>query len=144
MCIVAYIGSDVPLPLCAWTQEARAFNVADLDKSEQAARQQFDRRYVYCVGSSLNCGCQFATGAQGEDDCEPSDDLEEGKRDRHNLVLFLRAALRRQQSVELLTCWNGDWSDSPDRTLTVTPEYFEQPDAFPYSSEGGYAYTVKL
>lgn len=143
MCIVAYVGSDVPLPLCAWVEEARAFNVAELEEHEQGVRQQFERRYIYCVGSSLSCGCQFATGAHGEDDCELSD-LEEGKRDRHNLALFLRAALRRQQSVELLTCWNGDESDPPARTLTVAPEYFEQPDAFPYGIEGVYAYSVKL
>lgn len=119
MCLGVYIASDGPLPLVAWNPAEPAFNVTGLSEVEAAVRAQFTGRNVVYAGSHTQCGCGF----NATDDNDPLQVL----KSRGALLAYLRS-VARAGSLELFTCWEGDYSEAPTSRATRELDELETSD----------------
>ena len=118
MCVVVYIAADQPLPLIEWDDQAPAFHVKELVERESAVRQRFGKPHVYYVGSRQGCGCGFQSEYP---DMEDDETRAASAEDRAQLVTYLGSAFERSDSVELYSCWDGDWSYPPEHRSDLRP-----------------------
>lgn len=112
MCMGVYLASEVPLPLVAWDENARGFNVAELSEYELPVKAQFTYPYVYYVGAYTGCSCGFSpTSDEGP---EPA------LRDRKAFALYAEKAVE-QGKLQMFLCWDGDWEKEPNERVQLHP-----------------------
>jgi len=116
MCLVLYIAADRPLPLIAWDPEKPDFHVTEVPDREASVRTQFSKPFLYYVGSHQHCGCAFDLEAVGVG--EP-DELIRAQRGREMLATYLRHCLSSVGSLEIYTCWDGDWAEPAAQRIEV-------------------------
>ena len=130
MCLVAYIASNIPLPLILWDKNEPAFHVAELSTEEdQKVRVQFSKPHIYYLGSHEGCGCGFPyTDSLGNEE-----DKDKTQQTRERLVEYLRSALKTQEDVELFFCWEGDQDAEVESRRTLNLQ--EMGDAFGFETK---------
>jgi hypothetical protein len=131
MCFLLYLGTDHPVPLISWDENARALHTHELSEHEQAVAAHFNTQHVAYVGSSLNCGCGFRYAEYGDGDLSPFDiygsipdedrDPEEEREKQTNQQQLhdLLIALSPKGSIELYGCWDGDFELPPREQDTI-------------------------
>jgi len=118
MCLMLYLGSDVPLPIINWEPEHPPLHVADLDDHDRVVSRHFSKPHVYYVGAHGGCGCVFEA-------CDLSAELPEDHetfRPGEWLRDLTLNALQHQSSVEFFACWDGDQDHDIDHRAHVTSD----------------------
>jgi hypothetical protein len=113
MCLAVYVASDTPLPEINWNQEAPAFYLKGVPRSE-SVRKQFRYRHVYYAGSHESCGCGFSK------DGRDSQELAQCQDNYNALAGVLSGALRAGAQLQLFTCWEGEQASRPEATGALT------------------------
>ena len=121
MCLVLYIGSNQPLPLIPWNEEAPAFHVIDLPDDAQAARNHLAEPFVYYAGSYERCGCAFNFGHEYPDYEDEPEELLAAEQSRNDLINYLSRALPKTGSLRIFSCWANEETKAPEAFRTVTP-----------------------
>lgn len=117
MCLMLYLGSDVPLATIAWEPDHPPLHVAELDERDAVVRQHFSKLLVYYIGAHGGCGCGFAAGSADDNTSNP--DI---FRPRQLLAEFTRKALQMQNDVEFFACWDGDQSHDVEHREQISPD----------------------
>ena len=121
MCLVLYIGSNQPLPLIAWNEEAPAFHVIDLPDDAQVVRNHLAERFVYYAGSYERCGCAFNFGREYPEYEDEPEELLAAEQSRNDFINYLSGALPRAGSMKIFSCWANEETKPPEIFRTVTP-----------------------
>ena len=121
MCLGVFLAADRELPLVAWDEAQPSFNVTPLQDEERPVRGRFSKRNVYYLGAYTGCSCGFTPDEDGEE--------ADAARSLEGLVAYLREAVG-DGSLELFTCWDGDWLEPAARQLVMTPEDFADPETW--------------
>lgn len=125
MCIAVYIASDYALPTIGWDEAKPAFHVMPLEFPVGNLRQYFSKPILYSVGSHHGCGCGFAAYEYFDDQGDwVKEDDPQARAARHGLALFLTAALRLQDTVEVIICCSGNEVFPPQRRGQALPDDF--------------------
>ena len=146
MCIVLYLGTDVPVPTSQWSDADPRFRVMDLLEAEEPVREHFSRRYVYYLASHEKCGCGFdwdaerdekeiaeyadewknlPEGTKKELNWTPAQDraaYEARRQNADSLVVVLRSVLEESEEAEIYAMTDGDESGPPTSRKTTTPD----------------------
>ncbi len=61
MCKLVYIATGHELPLVPWDPAAPAFHLQPLCEEDAEVAARFSKPYVYFVGTTRGCGCDFGT-----------------------------------------------------------------------------------
>lgn len=119
MCMVVYIGSNEPLPLIPWRDDAPAFNVEALSEFTECVRTHFSRLNIRYAGSHTSCGCGFNEGRDYYD-IEFGDPKERvaALRSSVQLVEYIRA----HQVDQVYSCWSGDEDKPQEHAREIAPE----------------------
>lgn len=118
MCRVLYIAADRPLPLIPWNPESPEFHVTEVDDREASVKSQFSKPFVYYAGSHQGCGCAY--DLESVSIGEP-DELTSARGSREALVDYLRDGVEAVGSLELYTCWDGDWAEPSVQRISIAP-----------------------
>ena len=112
MCFVLYVGTEKPLPLREWHNEAPDVSVKSLDEREEPIRVHFSKPEVQYIGSTSGCGCDFGSVMYQTGDWPWWDDGEvdpeqeqRERRSREGLIESLRNS--GEPIVELYGVWDG-------------------------------------
>lgn len=121
MCMVLFLASDKSLPLIDWDEKNPTFFVAELTESNQRIRQKFNRKFVYYLGSHSYCGCGFSY--EQNPFLREADLIEEKKAKEtvKKLLEYLSVALKTTDSVDLYSCWDGDYFAPADFLSVLNP-----------------------
>ena len=122
MCLVLYLGTNVPLETTEWDEETSTFFVGMPTSEEMQVQRHFDQPLVYYIGSKTQCGCGFDYGTDWRSDEEEaeSDDREQ----REHLATLLGQIMDVGGEAEVLACWSGDERFKPTHELAASPEQF--------------------
>ena len=122
MCLAVFLAADRPLPLVPFDEARPSFNVTELDPGERAVRGRFSKRHVYYLGAYTGCSCGFTPDADEEE--------EAARRSREDLVSWLQRLLDADTdaSVELFTCWDGDYLEPAAERVVLSPSQLGDPD----------------
>ena len=114
MCMVVYVGSDVPLRTWPFDPARPAFHVTDVPAGDEAVKRHFSKPHVYYAGAYEGCGCGFQWGRTFEEE-EEDDPVQLAAADacRAGIEAYVRDALAAQPSVEIYACWAGDEAEPP-------------------------------
>lgn len=121
MCLAVYVASDALLPESRWNEQAPAFYLEAVPKSEDVCTH-FRYRHVYYAGSHEGCGCGFSKDGR---------DIEELQRCQANYLALASAlsnALLNGTRVQLYTCWEGEQTNRPESTGAVTVNELTEPE----------------
>ena len=121
MCMGVYLAADRPLPLVEWDEARPSFNVTELDDGEAEVRGRFSKPHVYYLGAYTGCSCGFTPDEDGEE--------EAAARSCRELAAYAAAAAGAG-TVELFTCWDGDYVEPAARRLTLVADQLADPDVW--------------
>jgi len=108
MCLAAYLASDIPLPLIDLTQEKPSFHVKELTAAKEPVITQFEKPYIYYLGSHEGCGCGFfKTGNDW-------DTLRQAQDNYTQLVSYLKKVQSPGFRIQIFACWDGDEDTEPE------------------------------
>ena len=105
-----YLAADRPLALREWDEQRPSFNVTELSEDEAAVRGRFSKPHVYYLGAYTGCSCGFTVDEDGEE--------ADAERSVVDLVAYVRDAAG-EGTVELFTCWDGDYLEPAARRLEL-------------------------
>jgi len=114
-----YLAANEPLPLLADHVGATFYTTVLRDRNDEVVRQQFTKPHVVYAGSYEGCGCGFFKLEHAEY-AEP-DEVEACRRSLSALAEYLSDVLRRCDSVEIFTCWEGDQARPASHRGIATP-----------------------
>ena len=125
--MVAYIGSQSPLPLIPFREDAPAFNVTELTEHERPVLQHLALPHVRQAGSHTSCGCGFNEGREHPEvydgpAAERTDALESSSR--------LARYVREHRVEQIYSCWSGDESEARQFERRITPDILTAEDFF--------------
>ena len=113
MCMVVYIGSDVPLRTLPFDPARPGFHVTDVPAGDEAVKRYFSKPHVYYAGAYEGCGCGFQYGRAFEEGQYIPEQLAAADACRAAIEAYVREALAVQPSVEIYACWSGDEAKPP-------------------------------
>src|SRR5688572_16382968 len=113
MCMVVYIGSDVPLRTWAFDAARPAFHVTEVPSGDEAVKRYFSKSHVYYAGAYEGCGCGFQYGRAFEEAQYIPEQLAAADACRAAVEAYVREALGAQAWVEIYACWSGDEAEPP-------------------------------
>ena len=119
MCLGVYLAATRPLPLRDWDERRPSFNVTPLAAEEEPVRGRFSRPHVVYLGAYTGCSCGFTVDEEGEE--------EAAERSVAELVAYVRDAAAAG-TVELFTCWDGDYLEPAARRLELAPDDLADPE----------------
>jgi hypothetical protein len=64
MCMVVYIGSDVPLRTWPFDAAKPRFYVTEVLAHDSAVKRHFSNPHIYYAGAFEGCGCGFQYGRE--------------------------------------------------------------------------------
>jgi hypothetical protein len=122
MCDSVFIGSNKPLPLIAWNEQAPSFYVCELGEQEQWVREHLPHPFVYQAGSHQGCGCGFTYGSTPVTDGSVERAEADARESLRQLRLYLERATQDNTIQMLIAAMNGDWNEIEHKA--VTPAHF--------------------
>jgi hypothetical protein len=114
-----YLAAHAPLPLRDWDEARPSFNVSALSSDEALVRGRFSRPHVVYLGAYTGCSCGFTPDEDGEE--------ADAARSLEDLVAYVREAAAAG-TVELFTCWDGDYLEPATRRLELAPDDLADPE----------------
>ena len=118
MCMMLYIGSNKPLPLVPWQEDAPGFHVGELHEDFADVVKQFSVPHVFYAGSHEGCGCGFQLGEYPGFDDEEAPEKRESLR---KLAAYVEVQLDAGRRIELFACRAGGESTAPERRRRLSP-----------------------
>jgi hypothetical protein len=116
MCMMLYIGSDIPLPIIPFKEDAPAFHTEVLTENDEKIVQHFSTANVSYAGSSQGCGCGFQHSLIDSNigwlNVEDEDD-DDFKMNMRQLYEYVKDVVGKGGKVELYACWDGEFEDAP-------------------------------
>ena len=109
VCLVLYLGTNVPLETSEFDEKVPGFYVGELPHWAAAVQRHFNYPLVYYVGSDTGCGCGFDYDPFWRTPIEESEPGEE--KPRKKLSALLGRIVEAGGQAEVFMCWNGDEGD---------------------------------
>jgi hypothetical protein len=133
MCLEIFIASEQPLSLIPFDETKASFNISELGEYDRAVRKHFTKPFVYYLATQGGCGCSLnmdiyetAHLPQGsladQHQADVLQELELGRQILTALTEYIDAILVGP-SLELYSCWSGDWHNEPLSRIEIK---FEQ------------------
>ena len=108
MCLAVYISTNKELELGTFVPgQTDIYFEKPSNSEENALRPKFSNKYIYYVGSSSGCSCDFLFDSEDFSDTELLS--VEDQRSPQKLIDFL-TEMTLQESIEFYCCWEGDWN----------------------------------
>lgn len=110
MCLSLYLASNNELPLISYNGNKPGLNTQDIADNELSLKHIFSKSFIKYIGSDQGCGCGFRHSILDQNEWFNVIDEDEVEQNNHNhvdLVNFIRNNVS-DNSVEILTCWDGD------------------------------------
>lgn len=126
MCMVVYIGSDVPLQTWPFDPAEPAFHVTDVPAGYEAVKRHFSKPHVYYAGAYEGCGCGFQYGRAFERAQYVPEQVAAADACRAAVGAYVREALGAQASVEIYACWSGDEAEPPSARRVLKAASFPE------------------
>lgn len=117
MCLAIYVGTSEPVTKQPWNSESPGFYVDVVGNREADVRKNLSKPHICYVGAHEGCGCGFILSGYEEDD-----ELKLTQESRLALTGFLNNLVRQGKEVEMLICWEGEESNAPMCSLSLTPD----------------------
>ena len=134
MCMMLFIGSDIPLSVKSFNEDAPGFHTEILNEENRIVIKHFSTKHVLYAGSSEGCGCGFQHALIDKDNTwlpvineNKSDELNNDMTQLHEYVTNL---INQGGNVELYACWAGDYEEVPLSQLDVHSEELLSRDFF--------------
>lgn len=127
MCMVAYIGSRVPLPLVPWRDDAPGFNVTELTEHEVVVAHHLSLPHLRQAGSHTSCGCGFNEGRQYP---EVYDDAASERVMALESSAKLVRYVRENRVEQIYSCWSGEEAQPREHERWIRVEDLVAPDFF--------------
>src|SRR5688500_1518811 len=124
MCMVVYIGSDVPLRTWPFDPARPAFHVTDVPAGDEAVKRHFSKPHVFYAGAYEGCGCGCQYGRAFEGSHYVPEQLAAADACRAAVEAYVREALALQRSVEIYACWSGDEAEPPSARRVLNAASF--------------------
>lgn len=116
MCMMLYIGSDIPLPLVPFAKKTPGFHTESLRESDGMIARHFSTAYILYAVSSQGCGCGFQHALIDTDtnwlNVVDEDSSDCGK-NMQQLYTYVEGVIDKGGRVELYACWDGYFEDAP-------------------------------
>jgi hypothetical protein len=114
--MMLYIGSDKPIPIIPFKENAPGFHTEKLSGNDSTIANHFSVKNVLYAGSSQGCGCGFQHSILDSNtgwlNVEDEDD-KDFRMNMQGLFEYVREALKKGAKVQLYACWDGEFEDSP-------------------------------
>ena len=124
MCMVVYMGSDVPLRTLPFDPARPGFLVTDVPAGDEAVKRHFSKPHVYYAGAYERCGCGFQYGRAFEGAQYVPEQLAAADACRAAVEAYVREVLALQPSVEIYACWSGDEAEPPSARRVIKDASF--------------------
>lgn len=138
MCYAIFVATDHPLPTIEWDESNPAFYLTELEEHEKIVKEKFTKQNIAYAGSHEGCSCGFFYDITDEDD--EKEELDASVKSAQELINFLNSALKKESTVEMFVCWEGDWSEEPLRKINLTPQDLEG-ESFPLEEKDFIVFT---
>ena len=116
MCMMLYIGSNIPLPIIPFNEIAPAFYTESLSENDTTVAKHFSTNYVLYAGSSEGCGCGFqhALIDHGPNWLDVVDEYDDDfQKNMQQLYEYVKVVIDNGGKVEIYACWDGEFEDAP-------------------------------
>lgn len=116
MCMMLYIGADVPLPIIPFNESAPSFHTELLSENDSKIVTHFSTAHVLYAGSSEGYGCGFQHSLidSNRNWLNVEDQYDDDFRmNMQQLYVYVKDVLKRGSKVELYACWDGEFEDTP-------------------------------
>jgi hypothetical protein len=81
--------------------------------------------HVYYIGSHEGCGCGFSYDQEFD---KNDKDIDDRKKSVFKFNELLRDILSKSDECEVFLCWGGDEAEKPERSQSVSSEFFSKGD----------------
>jgi len=144
MCMTYYIATKTEMPIIPYDEKNRSFNTDKITDEENSLHTVFSLPYIKMFGSDQGCGCGFRHAIIDEnkkwfDVIDPPNEFDNSN--HINLVDFISKNNMKENKVEILSCWNGDFNEPIEHRQTIKLSDILQLD-FHFKERG--LYTVDL
>ncbi len=123
MCMMLYIGSDIPLATITFNKDSPALHTEKLGVNEAIVSKHFSTSYVLYIGSSEGCGCGFQQ-ALIENNTNwmniITEDIEYYQKNMQQLYKYVDDIIKKGGKVELYACWDGEFDHAPLLRQTIS------------------------